>query len=75
MNEEQIQRHNYEADDVVAVLELKMRRNGAMSVAGQIGDKQYALMMLDAARDALENYHLRQEANKGLIIPPSAMQA
>ena len=57
-------------DAPVAVLEIKVRRNGAMSVAGCIGDLPYALAMLDAAKDSVRNYHARRRIeNGGLVIP------
>ena len=52
--------------DVVAFIGINLRRNGAMSVGGHIGDKNFALAMLDNARDAL----LRQiPANENMLIP------
>mgnify|MGYP003349103075 CR=1 FL=1 len=39
--------------DVVAFIGINLRRNGAMSVGGHIGDKNFALAMIDNARDAL----------------------
>lgn len=58
-------------DDVVAVLELKVRRNGAMSVAGCINEEAYALAMLDNARDTIKRHNAKQKINGGasLIIP------
>ncbi len=58
-------------DDVVAVLELKVRRNGAMSVAGCINDEQYALAMLDNARDTIKRHNARRVIDGGgsVLIP------
>jgi hypothetical protein len=58
-------------DDVVAVLELKVRRNGAMSVAGCINEEAYALAMLDNARDTIKRHNTQNKLNAGasLIIP------
>lgn len=58
-------------DDVVAVLELKVRRNGAMSVAGCINEEAYALAMLDNARDTIRRHNAKQKINGGgsVIIP------
>jgi hypothetical protein len=58
-------------DDVVAVLELKVRRNGAMSVAGCINEEAYALAMLDNARDTIKRHNAQNTLNAGasLIIP------
>lgn len=58
-------------DEVIACLEIKVRRNGAMSVAGCIYEEKYALAMLDTARDTIkrQNARKRLEDGKGLIIP------
>jgi hypothetical protein len=58
-------------DTVVAALEIKLRRNGAMSVAGSITDEAYGLYLLDTARDTLRNYHARRRLGQvgGLIVP------
>ena len=57
-------------DDVVAELRIRVRRNGSMSVAGDIHDQAYALAMCDAARDAINNRHDRQKLQAGgLLIP------
>lgn len=58
-------------DDVVAVLELKVRRNGAMSVAGCINQEAYALAMLDNARDTIKRHNAKTKINGGaqLIVP------
>ena len=58
-------------DQIVAVLEIKIRRDGAMSVAGSIDDEQFALKMLDAAKDSVRSYHKRNRSR--LIIPPYDM--
>ena len=52
-------------DAPIARLEITCRRNGALSVAGDISDLAYALAMLDNAKDALRNHHAR----RALIIP------
>jgi hypothetical protein len=58
-------------DDIVAVLELKCRRNGSMSVAGCINDEAYAMAMLDNARDTIKRHNAKSKLNSGasLIIP------
>lgn len=57
-------------DEPVAVIEIKVRRNGAMSVAGSINNEKYALAMLDAAKDSVRNHNSRNRLqNGGLIIP------
>ena len=54
-------------DAVVAILEIKVRRNGSMSVAGSINDESYAIAMLDAAKDSVRSYNKRHR--EALIIP------
>jgi hypothetical protein len=54
-------------DTVVAVLEIKVRRDGAMSVAGSINDLRYALAMCDNAKDAIRHHHARKASP--LIVP------
>lgn len=57
-------------DEKIAVIEVSVRRNGSMSVAGSINNLDYAIAMLDAAKDSLRNYHLRKRVEDGgLIIP------
>ena len=58
-------------DAVVAVLEIKVRRNGAMSVAGCINEEKYALAMLDNARDTIKRHNAKNTINGGgkVIIP------
>jgi len=58
-------------DTVVATIEIKMRRSGAMSVAGSITDEIYARYLLDTARDTLTNYHIQRRLGKRspLIVP------
>lgn len=55
-------------DDVLATLTVRVHRSGAMSVAGDISDEQFALSLIDAARDSVRSHHLR--AKGSLIIPP-----
>lgn len=57
-------------EEPVAVLEIKVRRNGSMSVAGSINNEKYALAMLDAAKDSVRNHNARNRVTgAGLIIP------
>lgn len=58
-------------DTVVAELQIKLRRNGAMSVAGSITDETYALHLLDTARDTVRNYHAQRLLGQRstLIVP------
>lgn len=57
-------------DDVLAAITIKVHRSGAMSVAGSISDEQFALSLIDAARDSVRSHHLRQRGS--LIIPSHA---
>lgn len=54
----------------VAYLQIIIYKSGAMSVAGSIQEENLALSMIDAARDSIKSYHLRQGGS--LIIPSSA---
>lgn len=54
-------------DDVLASLIIKVHRSGAMSVAGDIHEEQFALSMIDAARDSVRSHHLRKTGE--LMIP------
>lgn len=54
--------------DVVAYIRLNLRRNGAMSIEGNIGDKKFALSLLDNARDAI----MRQIPDGNALVIPSA---
>ena len=58
-------------DEKVSTIEISIRRNGAMSVAGAINDLPAALAMLDAAKDSVRNYHARQRVTNGGLIVPS----
>ena len=59
-------------EDVVATVRLDLRRNGAMSVSGAIMDKQFALNMIDGARDAVISFHSRQPQK--IIVPHSGVE-
>ena len=58
-------------DAVIFELQIKVRRNGAMSVAGHIENKDYALACLEAAKDSVRNHHARKqiETKGGVVIP------
>lgn len=58
-------------DTVVCVLELKVRRNGSMSVGGSITDEVYTLALLDTARDIIKSYHARRRSGfvSSLVVP------
>jgi hypothetical protein len=44
-------------DPVVAYLQIEVHRSGAMSVAGSVQNKQYALQILEAARESVISHH------------------
>lgn len=50
---------------VVAEINLRLRRNGAMSIEGSIGDRTFALNLLRSAIDAIE----RQVPAGGIVVP------
>ena len=56
-------------DPVVAYLQIEVHQSGAMSVAGSIQNKKYALQILDAARDSVISHHDRAAVQ---IIPATA---
>ena len=54
---------------VVAYLQIEIRQNGALSVAGSIDNEAYAITALQSAIDAVRSHHSRE---KVLVIPNSA---
>lgn len=58
-------------DATVFTIQIRVRRNGAMSVGGDINDLAYALTVLEAAKDSLKGFHARRTIAGGsdLIIP------
>lgn len=56
-------------DTVVARITICMARSGMMKVEGSITDHEFALHMLDTARDVVNNYHGRAVRSDGLIVP------
>lgn len=58
-------------EEKIFVLEIAVRRNGSMSVAGCINDEKYALAMLDNARDTIKRHNAKNKINAGgaVIIP------
>jgi hypothetical protein len=56
---------------VVCRITLVMDRAGNMKVEGSITDEEFALLMLDTARDVVKSYHARRRAGTGcaLIVP------
>ena len=58
-------------DAVISKIEICCRRNGSMSVAGSIDNLQYALAVLDNARDSIKSFHARRRANgNGSVVIP-----
>lgn len=55
----------------VARVEIIMYENGMVKVEGQITNLDFALSMLDTARDTVKNYHARNKLGKGgsVLIP------
>lgn len=59
-------------DSIVCAITISVRRNGSMSVSGNINDEAYAMAMLDTAKQSLKNHHDRLKIqNKGSLILPS----
>ena len=58
-------------DTVVSKITISMFRSGVVKVDGQITDLEYALVLLDTARDVVKSYHARlQHGNTaGIIVP------
>lgn len=57
-------------DTVVACIKISMARSGMMKVEGSITDYEFALHMLDTARDVVNNYHGRvKNQDSPLIVP------
>ena len=58
-------------DSIVCAITISVRRNGSMSVSGNINDEAYSMAMLDAAKQSLKNHHARMkiENGKGFIMP------
>jgi hypothetical protein len=58
-------------DSTVFFLEIRVRRNGAMSVGGHIHEEAYALSVLDAAKQTIKNHNARARMAGGsaVIVP------
>jgi hypothetical protein len=56
-------------DEKVAIIEVSIRRNGSMSIAGNINNFDAAILMLEQARD---NIKQKQIAAQGKIIIPAS---
>lgn len=53
---------------IVSFLEIKMRRDGVMSIGGTITDEQSVLAMLDTARATMVG-HFKQNREGKIIVP------
>jgi hypothetical protein len=58
-------------DTIVAQIKISMGRSGTMKVEGSITDYEFALHMLDTARDVVKNYHGRTVASDTPLIVPA----
>lgn len=56
--------------DAIANISVTLYGNGGLQISGNIGDVRLAMMMLDHARDAVNNQWQRRDRN-GLLLPPS----
>lgn len=57
------------ATDVIYGIQIKVRRNGNMSVGGTINDKELALKILDNGRDAVSASHNKISNGKTVVTP------
>lgn len=54
---------------VVAHIDIRMDRSGAMRLAGSITDEKFAEYMLKTALETLKNYHIEQKrGNRSPIL-------
>jgi hypothetical protein len=55
----------------VARIEIVMYQSGMIKVEGQITNKEFALTMIDSARETVCNYHARRKIERGdtVLIP------
>jgi hypothetical protein len=53
---------------VVCVIKITMDRAGNVVVEGSITDEEFALLMMDTARDNIKTYHARRRAGTGSPI-------
>lgn len=63
-------------DDCIAWITVKMHAHGAVSIAGTIGEKKMAHMLLDTARDAITR-QIPEEShivipNRDVVVQPYA---
>lgn len=60
--------HGTPAGDLFAALTIKVHASGALSVEGPIENKEWAIAVLENAKDAIRGYH---DKKKGEIIVPA----
>lgn len=60
--------HGTPDGDLFATLTINVHKSGALSVHGEIENKEWALAVLANAADAIRGYH---DKKKGEIIVPS----
>ena len=58
-------------DTTVARITISMARSGMMKVEGSITDYEFALHMLDTARDVVNSYHGRAVTMDAPLIVPA----
>jgi len=61
--------------DAIAAINIVMYGSGQMSVSGNIGDADFALKMLDEAKDAVRNQRRRIDPKNGVIVPGRDVEA
>lgn len=56
---------------LVCRITIEMDRMGNVKVDGSITDEEFALLMLDTARDVVKSYHAKRKAGTGspIIVP------
>lgn len=59
--------NSHGAQEIVMELRVRVHASGALSVLGPIEHKEYALALLENAKDAIRNHHARRAGN--LIVP------
>ncbi|MTV64686.1 hypothetical protein, partial [Streptococcus pneumoniae] len=60
------EKHEADDADVMAQVTITVYRSGAMAVSGDIHDQNFALSLIDAARESVKSHHLRKHGE--LII-------
>lgn len=59
--------HSTAAGDVYATLSINVHASGALSVVGPIENLEWALAVLENAKDAIRGYHAKKDG--GIIVP------